>query len=35
MSAFGGEHETVELFDLEACEGSDVLKPYEAASGGP
>ena len=33
MSAEGGEHETVEMFVLEAYEASVVLKLYEAAFG--
>ena len=33
MSAEGGEHETFEMFFLEAYEANVVLKLYEAASG--
>ena len=33
MSAEGGEHETVEMFVLEAYEANVVLQLYEAASG--
>jgi len=33
MSAEGGEHETVEMFVLEAYEANVVLQHYEAASG--
>jgi hypothetical protein len=33
MSAVGGEHETIEMFVLEAYEANVVLRLYEAASG--